>query len=420
MFFAVAGVLVVLGVLIYLMAKGPSPEAMAKRIVATAQSQLPQGSLTAESVRVTAQEHARALEIDPDSTYVLNASAHFQQRLMRQLQRQVNERELDEAETILRAARRFWSDETVSSDMDKLHRAIDELRLIERIIANAAEVVDAVRNRSTDDSMSDSQLDAVESALNKLKRAFEIDKGDERIATLRRTLFTKLTSSSLNRVANGDALQASRLLDIAELAISDDDDATNDRHTLQEIRASIDKLASEKEIAYLLSQGESRLAAQKLVYPPGDSAVHFFRRVLDREPENRQARSGLLRVGKRYSRMASDALAQGDTEEAEVLLSRLSSLAPDHEDLGRLLANLAEAESLNRQPLAKRVANASGLPASQRESPLPSDAEGKLWIEVMNQCDGKQLRRYIEAYPAGRYIEEAWRKRSSCLGALSE
>lgn len=162
-------------------------------------------------------------------------------------------------------------------------------------------------------------------------------------------------------------------------------------------------LAASSRIAALLDLAERSLSENRLTTPAGDSAYYYYQQVLAVDPTDTDAHAGIGRVAEAYVSLARGAIRNGDRENAQRFLNILVSLSPGHEEIVRLRG---EIEGVSRR--------AAGTGETASAGAAPSDAEGRLWFEVRDQCDSRELRRYIEEYPGGRYAEQAWAKLAAC------
>lgn len=88
----------------------------------------------------------------------------------------------------------------------------------------------------------------------------------------------------------------------------------------------------------LLRLAEQKMSEGKLVDPPGDNAFELYRQLLSIDPENAQAKQGLIEIGQlqaveRIRRTAEDKLRQGDIQAARQLIQTGLKLNPDDKHL---------------------------------------------------------------------------------------
>ncbi|HEB95327.1 MAG TPA: serine/threonine protein kinase [Sedimenticola thiotaurini] len=114
------------------------------------------------------------------------------------------------------------------------------------------------------------------------------------------------------------------------------------------------------EVAAWLEKADQRYREDRLGLPAGDSARYWYRRVLEREPDNAAARAGLRRVARRYARLARNRLREGDLGRARRFTEQGLKTLPGDGDL------LALARELERRQLAARA------PKPVRPNPRPA------------------------------------------------
>jgi tetratricopeptide (TPR) repeat protein len=83
-------------------------------------------------------------------------------------------------------------------------------------------------------------------------------------------------------------------------------------------------------IVGLLRGAEAALKENRLQLPKGDNAYEKYQDVLRIDPDNREAKRGLLNVASRYLALSEQALERGDVQKAVSYLSQASSVAPHH------------------------------------------------------------------------------------------
>ena len=410
-------VLAAVGFLVYLMAKGPNPDVAAQRLVDAAQTALPDGDLSAADLQAAATEFQRALDTSPGNAYVREATASLQQRVGGQVGADIEQGELGRADEILTAASESWSGSKMFSDTGELRGALDNALLEQQIREEVSELIVAAQAALAGGATDGERIDDIGAALEQLREALDLDPGNGRAQTLRDDVRQNLMAATRLELDAGNPDRAQELLDVAQNEWRGDDGIAALRDELGQL---LDELSTTAELRRLIDLGEQRFAADNLTTPTGDSAVDYFRRALALDYGNEQAGAGLARVAERYALLVRDAVERGDVAQARRLFSRLTEVAPQHPEVGPLQGRIEAAEESERVQQEQETA----LVAAAQETPAPppgpliaDDEEGRLWSSVMNLCDETQLRRYIDAYPAGRYIEEAWRRRSACLEA---
>jgi serine/threonine protein kinase/tetratricopeptide (TPR) repeat protein len=105
-----------------------------------------------------------------------------------------------------------------------------------------------------------------------------------------------------------------------------------------------------------LARAQTALAALRLTGPPRDNALEHYREVLKLEPASDSARAGIERIVTTYLRLATEARAEDDPEQATVYLERAARVLPSDPRIASALAALrksAEAGAAAPQPPAE-------------------------------------------------------------------
>lgn len=130
----------------------------------------------------------------------------------------------------------------------------------------------------------------------------------------------------------------------------------------------------EARIAAHLARAEQSIAEQRLLQPEDDSAVFYYRQILDWAPGNPQALEGLQRVAALYRDLARAAYRRGDFPEALSMIERGLEVQPDHAEL---LAMRDEHQELLAEARAARAARASRpAPQPRQQSSADSNQAG--------------------------------------------
>ena len=82
-----------------------------------------------------------------------------------------------------------------------------------------------------------------------------------------------------------------------------------------------------------LQQADVHLGQDQLTNPAGDNAVFYYQLVLQRDPDNRRAKSGLGRVAARYAELAAKARDKADYQQAQEYAERGLEILPEDEVL---------------------------------------------------------------------------------------
>ena len=103
-----------------------------------------------------------------------------------------------------------------------------------------------------------------------------------------------------------------------------------------------------EKIKLLLVSAEKNIAANRLTLPSDRNALDDYQAVLQLEPENVEAVSGIKKIAERYVAMAQDDIKEGELAKAEQMLDKASSIDPE----GREMVSLRK-EIFSRKSRAK-------------------------------------------------------------------
>jgi serine/threonine-protein kinase PpkA len=98
-----------------------------------------------------------------------------------------------------------------------------------------------------------------------------------------------------------------------------------------------------------LALGHERLEAYALTTPEGDSAVDYFRKVVEIDPQNEKARTGLLLVADRYADLADQSLRRLRYFQAQRYIRRGLTVDPENQRLLRLAREAQSPTSVPRR-----------------------------------------------------------------------
>src|SRR5690606_26450945 len=94
------------------------------------------------------------------------------------------------------------------------------------------------------------------------------------------------------------------------------------------------------EVASLLGSARQQEEDGKLVEPPGNNAVGWYRKALEQDPGNRAALDALTRIGGAVRDWSLAALERGDEAEAQRYATQFSELPHSEAELENLRARL--------------------------------------------------------------------------------
>lgn len=414
------GVFAVVGLLVWLMARGPSPDNLAERIVMEAREMLPDGALNANQVQAAAGEYQRALNFSPENPLALEAEEELRQRTSGQIQAHIEQGELAQAEAMFSAASVEWADARDFSEDGTLWRNIERLQEERQIAEELAQLVADAQEALTSEEMDGEDLVLIREALDQLRAALDRAPDNQQIHSMQASVREDLVAATRQQLDTGATGQAEQLLDLARNEWGNDAAINQLR---EELSVKIEGLEREAELERLISTGYQQLAVNRLTTPAGDSAADWFRQALELDENNERATEGLSRVAEQYALLIANSTNDREFTRARDLLLRLGELDPEHGSIDGLREEIEQGEAAERlassEPVAPEPESVAPPPPSADTLLISDDDEGRLWSAVRELCDEAQLRRYMERYPDGRYIEEAWQRRSECLEAAS-
>lgn len=172
---------------------------------------------------------------------------------------------------------------------------------------------------------------------------------------------------------------------------------------LREEAARQAEQARREEIRNLVDQADAAFEAGRLVEPPGDNALAYYRQALRLEPEQPDALQGVERIGKHFRDQASNAIASDELDRAGELLSTADAVLPDDETVALLRKQLDTRRSMVEQQRREEQALAAlEEPAVQvPEDPPPSETDSGAADTA--EADTAELEKGIAAYYAGDY-----------------
>ena len=427
---AIAGVLVLVAVLLTVMAREPNVEASAEALVADVLARLPEAApLSAKQIADAAHGLAEARELDGSETdMAANALRQLQERIAQEVGAAVGEGTLEQAESALLAARGAWPDSGRFAEAGPLARRLRQAREIRDLVAQVRDLIAQARDALSLPGGGDSRrLESLKAVVAELRTALEgvqaPDSPEAREA--RDGIRRELADSAQSALAVRQPEAAQELLAAADGLARDDPEVAQLQRQATRLAESVSRAS---EIAELVATGRERLAADQLALPRGNSAISHFEAALALDPGNDEATAGLEAVAERYGVLAGQALDRRDPDRAGTLIEKLAALSPAHERLSGLRDRRDDILAADRQREVAAAAQAETTPAATAPQPsaaparppaqqaAPIDEEGRVWAAAAGTCDAKLLRVYIDRYPSGRHVDQAWTELSACQG----
>lgn len=94
----------------------------------------------------------------------------------------------------------------------------------------------------------------------------------------------------------------------------------------------------------LLWLGRQSLDDFRLTYPPKDNAHYYFRKLLEIDPGNENAQTGMLMIAERYAILADQSLAKNDYEKSRAYINIGLQIDPGNDSLQSLRSLIDELE----------------------------------------------------------------------------
>lgn len=416
-------VLVVVAGLVVLMARGPDRAGLAQEAVEAMLRELPVGVLAESDIRAAAEAVETALALDGGNAVAVEASTTVRVRVEAQIAGQISAGALDAARAAFAAASTAWTD--AFDRNGALARRLAAAEEERELRAEVARLVAAAEERLLNGGTRERDGAALRDALAQLEAALALDPDNVEAQSARTGIATEAKVATRQALAAGEPERARKVLDAVDGDWPEDSELGGLRREVEDKLEALDRQA---EVDRLLGLASDRLGQDRLGQPAGDNAVEYYRRVLALSPGNAAAEEGLARAGARYAVLTRAAIADDALDRARRLHGSFERAIPGHPEVGALVveieagerasvdaAHLADAAG-SRQSAGTNVAAAPDESAVPEE-PVPVDDEGRLWQTVKDSCAPGGLRRYTVAYPAGRYVDEAWRRMSACLEA---
>jgi DNA-binding response OmpR family regulator len=119
-------------------------------------------------------------------------------------------------------------------------------------------------------------------------------------------------------------------------------------------------LTQQEQITGYLARGQMAIVTGRLVEPRGNNALEYFRGVLALQPDNAEARAGVLRVGAALEVRVVEALQAHNPAQGATALTALQRAVPDYPRLGALRAELLTLSRSTRTPISVAPGAAPG------------------------------------------------------------
>jgi serine/threonine protein kinase/flagellin-specific chaperone FliS len=117
----------------------------------------------------------------------------------------------------------------------------------------------------------------------------------------------------------------------------------------------------------------SLLTAVQVEQPAGDKALANYRRVLQLQPDNAEARLGLQSITSQLAVNARDAIKANDFFTAEEILAEATAILPEAADIKLVAGELAQAKLIHKNKLAKAKLRAEQLDSAIKKAQSAAD-----------------------------------------------
>ena len=408
--------LVAVAAFIYFTMRGPDNRSVALEMVEETVSEFGGQALGVQDLKRHAQRLNEAIRLAPQDESAKEAVKSLKGQLHAQLVSALAMGQLDDTEALLKEAALIWSDEPAFKGYGdlamQLKRRREELELREELLGKLSEA----QARLTGESAT---LDAINKTLGLVEELLDHEPALKNDAEINSSFRELIEVGARGATEDNEIRGASQLLDASRSLWQDD---PGFRRLDQQLKSKLGELDRTAEIGRLIDLGHQRLSENLLTTPAGASALDAFNEALSIDPGNAQALDGLTQIANRYVDLIGTALRTDNLAKGKQYLDSLEMLDPSHVAIQPLKDRLSdkrrllELERLNAERPAgaaedsQEKAPSTTQPASD---PIPADDEGTLWLQVRDFCE--TLDQYLIKYPAGRYIEEAWLRKSECL-----
>ncbi|MCZ0943313.1 MAG: hypothetical protein OXJ53_09670 [Gammaproteobacteria bacterium] len=407
--------LVVVATFIYLTMQGPNNRSIALEMAEDAVSEFSGQTLGPQDVKRHARRLSEALGLAPEEEAIKAAVETLKSQLHAQLVNALALDQLEDTEAVLNEATSVWPDEEAFKGYGELAIQLkqrrEELQLREELLTKLSEAQARLEGGSA-------TSDAIRNTLGLVEELLDQESTLKTDAKINSNLRELLTVGARAATKEDEVRGASQLLDASRDLWRDD---AGLRMLDADLKSRLGEIDRMNEIGQLIDLGHQRLSEDLLTTPAGASARDAFNAILMMDPGNAQALDGMEKIANRYVDLIGAALNANSLTSAKQHLSSLEKLDAGHvaiEPLQERLGDkerLLELERLNAERSASAPGNMRGEATATQPPPdaVPADDEGTLWLKVRDFC--ATLDQYIIKYPAGRYVEEAWLRKSECL-----
>ncbi|MFK7956037.1 MAG: protein kinase [Lysobacterales bacterium] len=205
---------------------------------------------------------------------------------------------------------------------------------------------------------------AGDNALKNYDAALALDPRNEAASEGRKRVQETVVAQARDAMMSNNLTEASRLVALLE-------DRIGASTLVSSVRSEVDgrlrAVREAEQISSLLSEAATLLQNNRLIQPPGNSAVDRFQAVLRLNPANVQAKQGLADIAAGFERQANEALASENYSRAVDLASAGLRAEADNPQLARIqeqatgALDAADREIQQSLQQAERLARAGSL-----------------------------------------------------------
>jgi hypothetical protein len=140
------------------------------------------------------------------------------------------------------------------------------------------------------------------------------------------------------------------------------------------------------EIALWLEHANAALQRDRLLFPESDSAVSYYRRILEHDAQHSEAIAGMERIVERYLALARSAFDRREFERADRLIDRALRVSPNHAGSLALRRQVADTRAEQQAEAERqRQAVAAETAARAEAARLAAAAEAAREAELARQ-----------------------------------
>lgn len=230
---------------------------------------------------------------------------------------------------------------TISGGMTLMAAAVALTPLIlERTEKNAMERLNVEQLLTT----ADRQLEAEQffqprgdNAYQTYQQVLAIEPGDPEAAQGMRRIAGGVEQEAHAALSLGNFDQSLVLIDKG-LSVDPEDQSL--RSLKEEIRGQISAENNRQQKAQTLAQAKARFEAGRWIEPPGDNALEAYQEVLNDDPGNRQAATGISEIIKRLEEQARATLRVGDYQQALAQIGEALKAFPEQREFVALRSDI--------------------------------------------------------------------------------